>query len=291
MPTVPHLWEDAFHFVRPASIKDRHPLRFVLVAKRTTGEGGTKRRYASLEEAGDGGVLATKALLRRRPELAGQHAAVPVLEERASPVMLQPFATTHFRCSHANPVAQIWVCIDWPGSKAPVGRRRKDGRAPQQTAVLHEPGEFAVLVGDEPVRDPLGRVIRFRRGDAEDKAQELYDTCPPEDTISWHEGQARVGGTLDIDIMFDPSNNGELKPFNLWIPRLARPVWVDVTKAVEFKGAGFASKDEERAARAANRRMNREASLVEKVLLFKSITGAQATAEERQAMLDGSRLR
>lgn len=104
------LWSDGIHYVRDATAKDTHQMRFVVGAYKTT-QARIKRNAHTQEEAIQIAAAATASWLQKHPEdrvyLALATAAEPSEIQTPAP-SLQKFATTNFDCTYANPVAQVW---------------------------------------------------------------------------------------------------------------------------------------------------------------------------------------
>lgn len=301
------LWSDGIHFVRPASAKDRHKMRFVVGAHKATTS--THKRHAPTEEeAIERAKAATSFWLAAHPADRVHLTVAPADEtteaspsdSKAPAIPQQPFATTLFDCVYANPVAQVWLMTRDPGEHKPVGRRKANGRAAEQTSIPHTKGESAVLRGSQPIRNADGSVRVFHtQGEAEEYADHLYREEPEEDTISWKPGNVVVGATARIQILFNPTIYGVSKPFILWLAHLdhPRPVYVDRTHATQ-KRAGISVKAIEdtgntelalafKAARARERQEDRQPSFEERPLRFRSIWAATEEADRRERMLRG----
>ena len=285
-PTVPRDgWSDGIHFVRPATASDRHSMRWVVDAHRTTKSPLKKRHVPSFEEGIAMAQEATTTWLRGHPADAFYITTAP--QKKAVPV-LASFSTTLFDCIVANPIAQVWQCNSVVGATAAIGRRTKEGRAPKQTYVPHAPGECAVLVGEGPVRNPDGQVRVYRSWvEAEEHALSLFESADEEERILWHKGDKRVGGTHHIDVIFDPDVNGRKRPFSLYLPQHRRPIYEDRTVMAEMPNNFHGTKEEIEEQRKAWKRLNRVPSFEERVLRFRSITGAMTEAEKRERMLGG----
>lgn len=213
-------------------------------------------------------------------------------EDREARAKLERFATTHFNCIRANPVAQVWQCVSMTGERKPVGRRKSNGRAPDQAPVRHAKMECAVLMGKEPLRDEDGRIVIFRNWqDAETKALELYYAADEEERIFWQEPEGRVvGRTIEVEIMFDPAVNGAMRPFNLWFYKHAKPYYRSarakhlITPAKDASGRSYQPQDQDdRAAHDFNRAIERMAfedskMLSMEVAKFRTIWEAEAEA-------------
>lgn len=258
-------------------------------------------RYASTkDEAVD---LAKEATIRLRASNPGKYAAT--LPEASSKeksysenfAIREAFSVTRFNCIVANPVAQVWQCHTHVGEQKVVGRRKKDGSAPEATVTGHLPGQCAILLGQEPVRDPDGRVTIFYTWTAAaERALELYEEADEEDRLSWSEGDKCVYSTLNVDVIFDPDTNGVTKPFSLYLPEYRRPVYEDRTRPIPGTELGRSkisaevnpqAKIDEDARRRKHQQLNREPSFEERPLRFKTIWGAIEEAERREKMMKG----
>lgn len=225
----------------------------------------------------------------RQTTLAKRAAQAEAKIERAK---LERFATTHFHCIRANPVAQVWQCVSMDGERKPVGRRKTGGRAPDQAPVRHAKLECAVLLGKEPLRDDAGRVIVFRNWqDAEVKAIELYEQADEEERIFWQEPEGKVvGRTMEVEIIFDPAVNGTHRPFNLWFYNHNKPYYRAarakslITPAKDSSGRSYQPQSaDDRAAHDFNRTIERMAQedqrmLSMEVAKFRTIWEAEAEA-------------
>lgn len=295
------VWSDGIHFVREASIKDRHPMRFVVKSHETTAS--TFSRHApDLEAATEIARRATKMWLVNHHADA-QHWTGPALpvasgsqDAPAEPqIELQPFSNTHFHCIAANPVAQVWQCVSREGERKIGGRRRKDGTPARARSITHDLGQCAVLLHREPQRDAEGSVIVYHSWiTAAEAAQELYDNADEEDRLMWKEGDKRVHSTARVDVIFDPDINGVTKPFSLYLPEYRRPIYEDRTRPIMFGTPARidASLNPQAALdakqrRKKNREFNREPSFEERPLRFRTIYGAIEEAERRERMLKG----
>lgn len=317
------VWSDGIHFVRPASAKDRHKMRWVVSAHTVTGS-RLSRHAPTLEDGIDICRRATKAWLKANPadkqhfsESTEPQASASAIAQRSGEdgrrrgedgrscsemensaipkVTLATFSTTHFNCIVANPVAQVWQCVTREGERKSPGRRRVSGEKAQPTAVFHEVGECAVLIGDEPQREPDGSVTIFPNwSQAAERAQELYETADEEDRLLWKEGDMKVYSTMSVDVIFDPQTNGAAKPFSLYLPEYRRPVYEDRTRPVMASQgpkidpainpqAALALKEQRRK----DRERNRVPSFEERPLRFRSIVGAIVEADRRERMLKG----
>ncbi|ARK07566.1 hypothetical protein LAV_00191 [Sphingobium phage Lacusarx] len=278
-------WSDGIHFVRPATAKDRHKMRWVMGAHKESGAPTKKRHVPTKEEAISVAQEYTARWLGEAPAASTFLASEP--EKPALRVPPPPFATTYFDCICANPIAQVWQCNGVVGEKGNIGRRTKEGRPNQQTAIPHAPGECAVMIGDEVVRNADDSIRVFPTWlSAEEYALHLYEEADEEERILWRPGDMKVGGTHHIDIIFDPGINGRTKPFSLYLPEFRRPVYEDRTKMVE-PPEFFGTKEEIAEYRRQWRIMNRVPTFEERPLRFRMITGALESAEERERMIGG----
>lgn len=217
---------------------------------------------------------------------------VPAKRGRPATEKPERFATTHFHCIRANPVAQVWQCVSIDGERKPIGRRKAGGRAPDQAPVRHAKLECAVLLGKEPLRDDAGRVVVFRNWqDAEAKAIELYEQADEEERIFWQEPEGKVvGRTMEVEIIFDPAVNGTHRPFNLWFYNHNKPYYRSarakslVTPAKDSSGRSYQPQNaDDRAAHDFNRTIERMAQedqrmLSMEVAKFRTIWEAEAEA-------------
>lgn len=247
-------WSDGIHFVRPATLKDRHPMRFVVGAHKPRQRIDKKvstlsnRHVPTLEEGIAQARAATKQVIKDHPDAArflkdyvppvdgGETPSVEPVKRgrgrpRTKPVSIA-FSTYHYYCVAANSVAQVWMRLN--DMKKPVGRRSTTGRAPRQTMIPHAPGECAVLLIDKPVLDAEGRVRVFKNWmTAEEHANELWATADEEDRF-------RLGPIVyaneTIDVVFNPDYAGAYTPFYLYLRDHYRPVWVNRTKAARPEG-------------------------------------------------------
>lgn len=298
------LWSDGIHFVRPASIKDRHKLRFVVVAHRVTAS-DFKRHAPTQERAIEIAKAATAAWIKAHPADRAylQILGTPETTEASpsSKVVLQPFATTLFDCVYANPVAQVWMMTRSPGEYKPVGRRTQEGRAATPTPVPHTKGECAVMRGAKPVWNDDGSVRVFpSQSHAEEFADDLYRAEPEENTISWRDGHVRVAATERVEVHFNPAVYGTSKPFVLWLPQYERVVFVDHTRpTIRREGVSLKSLEESdpqlaldtKVARARASREDRQPSFEDRPLRFRSISAALEEADRREKMLRGETVR
>lgn len=194
---LPALVSDGLHYVREASVKDRHPMRFVVVAHRVQGLPVNKalpRHVASLEEGIELIAACTDKAVRMNRSLqchikvacandAETPAKKPTKRKKRTPPARFPI--TRFVCTMANPVAQVWQCYKNPWETSTIGRRTKSGKAPAGDKLPHLPGDFAVLVGDKPVVDKEGKPKVFKTWmEAEAEMQRLYDEAPDEEKLT-----------------------------------------------------------------------------------------------------------
>jgi hypothetical protein len=295
------LWSDGLLYVRGASVKDRHPMRFVVQNHR--GVGPVFSRHApDLESAKDIARQMTQRRLKDHPELRQHWTEAPMPQastklESQPQVELQPFATTHFNCIVANPVAQVWQRVTYDTERKAPGRRSKSGQLAQHKPLAHVVGQCAILIGDQPQRDPQGQVIVYHRwAQAAEAALELYQSADEEERILWKEGDKKVYSTQRIDVIFDPDINGTHKPFSLYMPEFRRPIYEDRTRPIPGTELPPSKVDitvnpqaklDEQERRRKHREMNKQPSFEERPLRFRSITGAIDEAERRERMLKG----
>lgn len=303
------VWSDGIHLVRPVADTDDHPMRWLVAAHQKTGS-RFKRYVPTSEEAIFLAIEATQRHLRKAPEsktlfdpptvsptasiqvdaLPKEYRVLPA--ER--PQVLPKFAITHFHCIRANPVAQVWQCVSYPGEFGAAGRRKANGGAPVQAAFNHTKGECAILLWQEPVRDEDGSVKVYASWQiAEQAAFEMYYATDEEERIFWREDDPCVARTLNVNIMFDPNNVDTTvrRPFYLFIPRYNKPVLAGYRKKVNARATRLLSGSEyipsssdEKAALDFNRKLaamdddenNRTLSL--SVATFKTIWGAEEHA-------------
>lgn len=304
--TPARVWSDGIHLVRPASPDDDHPMRWVASAHQHT-DARLKRYAPTMEEAILIAIRATQKRLKAHPEnkaffkpptvsptssiqldrLPKEYRVLP----KPKPKALPTFASTHFDCIRANPIAQVWQCVSLPGESAPVGRRKANGQAPTQAPFNHTKGECAVLLWKEPIREPDGSARVFPTWQAaEDFALNLYYGADEEERIFWREDDPCVARTLNVNIMFDPNNpdTSVKRPFYLYLPAYNKPVMAgyrkkNYAKAGRLLGGGefMPGTAEEKAALEFNRKLaamddssdNRELSLA--IATFTSIWGAE----------------
>lgn len=289
------VWSDGIHFVRPASEMDEHPLRWVVGAHKATASKYT-RHSRTRDEGSDAAAVATKRWLKDNPA-DRVYMKVSAPPEASSKVIPAPFAITHFDCIVANPYAQVWQCTSYPNTdRAPVGRRRADGKPPKQTTFRHRLGECAVMIGAEPVRDPDGQVTVFPTwSHADEHALNLYYGADEEDVISWVEGHPRVYATGQLEVLFDPNVRGRKKPFILWHPVYRKPVFVDTTRPIIYgkqRDKNKAAIDNpqaqaDRLLRESSNGEDRVAALEDRALQFRSIWEAIDEAYRREKMIQG----
>lgn len=314
------VWSDGIHYVRPASVKDRHPMRWVVGRHRGISEAmdgkSITRSFSRRAETQQQAVgIAMDATTRFRKANPGIHEATPpkVSGSQREPngskarsnqtkisATREAFSVTHFNCIVANPVAQVWQCVSRPGEKKAPGRRKRDGSGPEEAPLRHQPGECAILLGKEPLRDEAGNIRVFPNWvHAADQASDLYLTADPEDRLMWKEGSTRVHATLRIDVIFDPTTNGVSKPFSLYLPEFRRPIYEDRTRPIPGTELGRSKIDpqvnpqaklDEVERRRKHQQLNREPSFEERPLRFRTIWGAIEEAERREKMMKGMRV-
>jgi hypothetical protein len=242
-PLIP-LISDGLHFVREASPKDQHPMRFVIDQHKQVEHlprfSTLPRHCESLEIGTDMMRRYTKRACQQSPELnrAFKSANGPIT--LPEPAMTDPdkpqrkprvkavpkpkkveFPITRFTCCMANPVAQVWVCTKAKWEGIGVGRRSQTGRPASGDKLNHELGEFAVLRGDEPVLDAHGAVRVFTSlREAEGMMETLYDATPADEKMSDNNDPERRTTTVyqnrSYSVHFDPDYNGAKQPFNLF---------------------------------------------------------------------------
>lgn len=236
-PLVP-VASDGLHYVRPASVKDRHPMRFVVDQYRVDGlpNNTSLPRHCETARVGLELMLAyTERACKKNPELrkalnqAGDVEPQPQQQRRKAKPKKAEFPTTRFSCIMANSVAQVWVCTKDKWEAGQIGRRGADNRAPEKDKLEHKPGEFAVLKGDEPVVDENGAVRVFlTRMSAEQEMQFIYEQTPPEERMSDNNDPERrtttVYQNLTHSVHFDPDYNGSVTPFNIYNHQVHRTV-------------------------------------------------------------------
>lgn len=244
-PLVP-LFTDGLHFVREASEKDQHPLRFLVYQHKVDGlpnNIGLPRHCESLERGIEIAKAATKKACKADPVLhlnwkisqglapppkPPKPTAIKVRKKRIFPPGKVFFSTSRFTCIIVNPVAQIWVCTKHPYEVATVGRRTAEKRLPQQQDLPHKIGEFAVLKGDDPVVDYKGVPKVFEhRVVAEELIKKLYaetpeDECFPDNNNPDYPTTTVYANSI-FSVHFDVDNNSPLKPFNIYNYKLHKP--------------------------------------------------------------------
>lgn len=251
-PLIP-LISDGLHFVRDASPKDQHPMRFVvdqhkqvehlprystlprhcesLEAGRELMERYTKRACRESMELNRahkiaiGKIKAPKAKPEPQPEPEEVEGAIPeprVRKPRVKKPKKVEFPITRFTCIMANPVAQIWLCTKEPWETVNIGRR-VGGKVtrPDSDKLRHRRGEYAVLKGSEPVVDEDREVRVFtRRDQAEAVMESLYDQAPADEKMSNNTDPERRTTTVyqnaSYSVHFDPDFNGAKQPFNIF---------------------------------------------------------------------------
>lgn len=332
------LWSDDLHYVRAATAKDPHPMRFVVLPIRRSGSKFSKRHVASLSDGIDVASVATKQVVRSRKGdgAAGDVSAVPVSSQRGCddtyakhpvppqrsdesdathPVtpqtprprlrpigdqrkkpraaravkpVLPTFALSRFTCVRANSVAQVWKCIKHAGTTN-MGRRGRGGALPKQTVLPHAVGEFAVTRHADPEREDDGSIKVYRTiADAEHAANWLYWTAVEDERFPLD--KPLVYSTFNIDVMFDPINNDEHKPFSLYIPYYFKEVPANLTAAtisydrsIQFyrdKGMSEQMCQQIEQSRTREKALSRRPTFSAKALMFRSIEGAVAHAEQ-----------
>lgn len=127
------------------------------------------------------------------------------------------FSSTRFVCVAANPVAQVWLCTKsrW---EVNLGHDRS-GKRKQADKLSHEPGEYAVLKGDEPVLDEQGGIRVFQlRSQADAMAETIFYDTPGEDRLSMdpEKPTTTVYQNMNYSVHFDPDFNGVTSPFNIF---------------------------------------------------------------------------
>jgi hypothetical protein len=232
--------------------------------------------------------------LDRGTDAAGSHLTGTLArdQDQAATILDHPIRL-HLRQPGRSGLAARGADID---RKTP-GRRKASGHAAEGKPVFHVPGQCAVLLGDEPVREPDGSVTIFSNwSQAAEAAQELYDNADEEDRFFWKEGHKKVWATARVDVIFDPEINGVSKPFSLYLPEYRRPVYenrhrpIPGTQLPKSKIDALVNpqaKIDEKERRAKHRALNREPSFEERPLRFRSITRAIDEAERREKMLRG----
>lgn len=283
------LWSDDFHYVRAATIKEVHQMRFVVMAKRGSESPFRKRHAPTLPAGIEIAEAATARLLCARPELIKlDESPVPVF---AQPPAIKPikFVVTRFVCIRCNSVAQVWQCHLEHGEKK-IGRPRRDGADPVQADFPHVPGEFAVTMGEDVVMDgALPRVFKSWQA-AEEYAADLYHEADEEDQFAID--QKIVHQTRRIDVLFDPEEFSIKKPFGLWMPEFSKHIYEDRTAAISRPRSDISNLstqdqiDIEAARRRADRH-DRKPTLESVPLTFRSLPAAIEEAERRERMMQG----
>jgi hypothetical protein len=241
-PLIP-LVSDGLHFVREASPKDQHPMRFVVDQHKQVEHlprfSTLPRHCETLDEGSEMMRRYTKRACHQSPELSRAFRSAvgqsppPVKQVSPDKPQRKPrqpkpkkhkkveFPITRFTCIMANPVAQIWVCTKakWEGMS--IGRRAEGGRPPAADKLPHEVGEYAVLKGDEPVLDDNGNVRVFAlRMQAEAMMETLYNQVPDDEKMSNNTDPDRPTTTVyqnqSYSVHFDPDFNGAKQPFNIF---------------------------------------------------------------------------
>jgi hypothetical protein len=231
-PLIP-LISDGIHFVRDASPKDQHSMRFVVDQHRGV-QGlpqysSLPRHCESLERGGNLMKFYTDKACRESPELRLAHKIATgklkgTRKKREPKPKKAVFPITRFTCIMANPIAQIWACTKAQWEAVNVGRRNTDKKPPKNDKLPHELGDFAVLKGDDPVLDDEGQVRVFKlRGEAEEMMQTLYLDTPGEDRLSNNtdpeQPTTTVYQNVNYSVHFDPDYNGSSHPFNIYDTR------------------------------------------------------------------------
>lgn len=249
------LWTDGIHYVRGATTKDRHPMRFVVDAHKLAGLSPARSlpRHAPTLEAGieiakhhtgvalaaasgltkymqpaegDGPVQQDAAspavdepVLQEPPRPAKLNTAAPRVrkprEKKEKPRPAQKFATTRFVCIAANSVTQVWQCVKDRSEAAPVGRRKAGGSAAEGDKLSHNRGDCAVLMGDVPVLDEHRRVRVFHSWQEAEEEAERIFYATPEDE-RFPLGSTKVYANLTAMVCFDPACNTRHEPFNIY---------------------------------------------------------------------------
>jgi len=247
------MWTDGIHYVRGATTKDRHPMRFVVDAHKIAGHRPARSlpRHAPSLEAGidiakhhTGVALAAASGLTKYHRPPGdegttpQEPAGPRIETPAEPIPQEPprpaevrtrkprqkkererpaqkFVTTRFICIAANSVTQVWQCVKDHSEAASVGRRKANGRAAEGDRLSHVRGDCAVLMGDTPVLDEFRRVRVFRSWqEAEEEAERIFYDTPEDERFPL--GSTKVYANLTAMVCFDPACNTRAEPFNIY---------------------------------------------------------------------------
>jgi hypothetical protein len=133
-PLIP-LVSDGIHFVRDASPKDQHPMKFVVDQHRGV-EGlphysSLPRHCESLERGTALMKFYTDKACRESPALRLAHKiATGKIKGTRKKREIKPkkavFPITRFTCIMANPVAQVWLCNE--GALGDRQRRSAEGR-------------------------------------------------------------------------------------------------------------------------------------------------------------------
>lgn len=305
------IWSDGIHYVRATSKTDDHPMPWFAGAHKKT-DSKLHRYTPTMDAALKVALIASKRWLKDHPEDKDHYKVTPLPASseltgyakrhrgRPSKDKLELFSTYHFTCIAANPYAQVWQCTSYPGEKAKVGRRKADGRAPDETRFRHQKGECSVLLGEHPVRNPDGTIRVFNRwAEADEFALALFMNASEDDVFTWKVGDVVVGRTLNFNVEFNPEINGVTKPFTIWNVKFNKPVYLDKTrpavlsdsqgrrsiKHLETTNPELFLKTVE--ARAKNRQVDRVPSFSEEPAKFRSIWEALKEAERREQMLKG----
>lgn len=236
-PLVP-LASDGLHYVRPASIKDQHPMRFVVDQYRVDGLANNISLPRHVETAERGFELMrqyTAKACKANPELhkalkrAGDTQDVqPTRKPRVTKPKKVQFPITRFTCVMANSVAQVWICTKQPWEGV-IGRRGPGGRPPAKDRLPHVRGEYAVLKGEEPLLDEAGAPKVFPLlMQAEAAMQRLFDETPGDERMVDNNDPDHRTTTVyqnrTHSVHFDPDFNGALMPFNIYNHRVHRPI-------------------------------------------------------------------
>lgn len=215
-------YDDDLHYVKAAGPKDQHPMKWI-VRSHKEAKVKTDRRARSLEEAIELAKRLTKIAVEKEQDDTLQGPSRKAKEEPSKP---ETFNSDYFACICANPVAQVWQCIHLPDEKKSSGRKARDGTKKQPT-FKHTKGECAVLMGENPVRESDGTIRVFKNWqEAEEYTYDLY--CQADElgeTITWREGNLVVDRLTNVEIIFDPKENGQKTPFSLWFPKYAKPYY------------------------------------------------------------------
>lgn len=229
------LFSDGLHYVRAASVKDRHPNRFVVCQHRLEGFDRNRalpRHVPTLEEGRTiCGHLSRKAI-KENPDLKEKAKLVRAKAEKASRRKAErklarsksvPFPTTRFVCTQATSAAQVWCCIKDREDTRPIGRRAQGGHLAQLDSLPHEKGDYAVLRGDDPVLDDNGVPKVFKTWmEAEEGMLQVYNEMPEDERYPM--GTTTVYANRTISVHFDPDNNSITRPFNLYTPIYHKPI-------------------------------------------------------------------